>query len=122
MYKILEKPKHKLRQHKIAVRTQKGLNVIDIENITYLEGSGRYTNIYFKYGKSITVAKLLKLFENCLPQNFFRIHKSYLVNINSISEFKTNHKLKILLENGVELEIAKRRKAELFRKLSKWMV
>jgi two-component system, LytTR family, response regulator len=110
-------------QLKIAIRTQQGITLLHHQDISYLEGIGRYTKIYLREGKPIVVAKLLKLFEASLSEDdFFRIHKSFLINMNSIKELKTNHKIKIVLENGTELEVAKRRRAELYHKLSDWLI
>ena len=32
-------------------------------------------------------------FENCLPENFIRCHKSYMVNINNITNLRTNENI-----------------------------
>ena len=121
----MSKPKNQnhINTSKIIIRTHKGLKFFNHQDITHLKGYGRYTKIFLKDGNIITVTKLLKSFEECLPEDsFYRIHKSYLVNINCIVELKINHKSSIILENGENIEIAKRRKAELFQKFSDWLV
>lgn len=81
--KIISKPKY------IAVNSNKEIKVLDVEQISYLQSSNRYTIIHLKDGKTITVCKHLghyeKLFENLA---FTRIHNSFLVNIAYLSSIK----------------------------------
>ena len=37
-------------------------------------------------------------FKSCLPENFVRCHKSYIVNINNVKTFKTNEKGEIFID------------------------
>ena len=110
-------PKYE-NEDRLAVCMQDGIKILKHNEIIYFEGDGRYTKIYLKNGKSIFVARLLKSFEDALSDySFFRIHKSFLINIWSIKEFRIHKDSKIILENGVELSIARRRKSGLIKYL-----
>ncbi len=66
----------------IAVNSHKGIKVLEVCNIVYLESSGRYTSIYLKNKTTILVCKNLghydKLFQNI---DFLRVHNSFIVNV-----------------------------------------
>lgn len=108
-----------IRTSKIAIHTQSGISVIDQNEIVYCQGDGRYTKINLRNGEIILVAKLLRSFEITLDKAYFyRIHKSFLININYIKKIKTSKNPKIILENKIELSIAKRRKADFLNSFS----
>ena len=58
----------------------------------------------------ILVSKILKFVEELLPPDFFfRIHKSFLVNLNYIKSYDRTDGHKVILESGMEIEVATRR-------------
>lgn len=60
---------------------------IPFSEILYLKADGLYTKIYTKV-KSYLVRDILKGFEEKLPEDqFFRVHKSYLINVEHVTSF-----------------------------------
>lgn len=60
---------------------------VPFSEIVYLKAEGLYTRVYTK-AKSYLVRDILKGFEEKLnPEQFIRVHKSYLVNIAYIESF-----------------------------------
>lgn len=60
---------------------------IPFSEILYLKADGLYTKIFTRF-KSYLVRDILKSFEEKLPENqFFRVHKSFLVNVNQVTSF-----------------------------------
>jgi DNA-binding LytR/AlgR family response regulator len=58
-------------------------------------------------------AKLLRWFEEKLPEQFFtRVHRTHLVNKKFIVSIKENN---ILLQSGVFISISRRKKKKVFR-------
>jgi len=105
---------------KIALPTLSGYEMEKISRIVYCEADENYTKIHTVGGETILVSRTLKVVEEMLPADyFFRIHKSFLVNMNYVKSYNRNEGHKILLENGVELEIATRRNEEFVRALTK---
>lgn len=105
---------------KIALPTLSGFQMEKINHIIYCEADENYTKIYTVRGDFILVSRTLKVVEEMLPpEYFFRIHKSFLVNMNFIKNYSRTEGHKILLENGVELEIATRRNEEFVKALTK---
>ena len=105
---------------KIALPTLSGYQMEKISHIIYCEADENYTKIYTIRGDFILVSRTLKVIEEMLPPDyFFRIHKSHLINMNFVKSYNRTDGYKILLENGVELEIATRRNEEFVKALTK---
>jgi two-component system, LytTR family, response regulator len=105
---------------KIALPTLSGYQMEKISHIIYCAADENYTKIYTVCSDCILVSRTLKVVEEMLPaDHFFRIHKSYLVNMNFVKSYNRTDGHKILLENGVELEIATRRNEEFVKALTK---
>ncbi len=95
---------------KVALPTLSGFKMVKINHIIYCEADENYTKINTAQGEMIHVSKTLKFVEELLPpEYFFRIHKSYLVNLNYIKSYDRTDGHKVILESGVELEVASRR-------------
>lgn len=106
---------------KIAVATSSGLEIIDIATIIYLEATGNYTNIYMTEAKPLLSSKTLKDFEDILPDSqFFRIHNASLVNVSFIKKYNKGEGGQVVLANGTQLDVARRRKEELMEMLQKF--
>ena len=98
---------------KIAIKTSRGWEFLRMESILCCIAHGRYTKIITTDGKEYLVTKVLKEIEACLPcEDFFRTHKSYLVNLNRITHYQQNHETPITLENNFRVQLAKRRRRE----------
>ena len=99
--------------NKMAFPSAQGTIYIEIDEIINLESDGNYTTIYTSSDKKITVTRLLKEFEELLPpKQFFRTHKSFIVNLQHISEFRRSEE-SLILSNGHEIPVARRRKENL---------
>jgi two-component system, LytTR family, response regulator len=101
---------------RLLVNTHDGLFYLNPEEILYLKGDRNYTWVYLQDGKKIMSAKTLKDYETQLPDYFFRIHKSHLVNLHHFSKILPFDRLELL--NGSVLEVSRRRRTELLQKLS----
>lgn len=76
----------------VYVKTNGKLRRVVHEDIMYIKGMSEYIQIYTK-GDSIPVTTLYRMrqVEEELPKGMFvRVHKSYIVNINFISEFDSH--------------------------------
>lgn len=93
----------------LRIRTSKGTKVVDPENIIRVEASSCYCKIYFENGYPLTVAKVLRWFEEQLPnQSFCRIHRTHIVNRNFITGVTSDSKL--TLQTGEQLQVSRRNK------------
>ena len=98
---------------KISVSTADKIIFINVSDIIYCEASGAYTNIFLGKGKSILTSRTLGDFESQLTsQNFFRIHHSYLINLNRVKEFQRYEGGYVLMENDIKLEVSQRKRKD----------
>jgi two-component system, LytTR family, response regulator len=85
---------------------------IKISSITFIEPVGNYSKIVTSEGKHCLVLKTLKQWQEELPDNnFVRIHRSSIVNIEHVDhiEKKSNAHQKAFLKNFSEpLEVSRR--------------
>ena len=73
------------------IKTDKKLIKIYFDDITVIKGLGNYVEILTINDKKYTYYKSLKdLIEN-LPDEFMRVHNSYIVNLTNIDVFEDNH-------------------------------
>jgi len=121
----------KIAETDLIIKDNISYKRIPATNILYCKAEGCYTMIYDIFGKKTTVSKPLKEIENQLKRFsvFFRIHKSYLVNISYINTYANGHKRIVILNDNTELPVAYRRThlfirycANIFRKNIKFLI
>ena len=97
--------------HRIALSTLEGLLFVNVRDIIYCESSGPYTKFIFKQTDKIVTSKHLKEYEDLLSgYDFFRIHKSYLVNLQEIKKYIRGDGGHLIMSDGAELNVSKQRK------------
>lgn len=102
---------------RIIINTIKETELIELENIYYLEAESVYTTFYLKDGKKITCSqKNLKDYEELLSdKGFFRTHRSFLVNINEVDYVDKSEGNEVILKNKMSIPLARRRKEEFLK-------
>lgn len=115
-----------LRQHnvssdkKIALGMSDKIMFVNISNILYCEASGPYTNVFLRNGKSTLTSRPLGEFELQLSEyNFFRIHHTYLINLNRVTEFQRQEGGYAVMENEVKLDVSQRRRKDFLEAMHK---
>lgn len=101
------------KQLKNIIITDKGQqNIISIESIIAIEAQESYCTIHTTE-KTYIASKNLKHFETVLENltQFFRVHKSWLVNKDYIKHYSKSD-LSIQLSNGLITKLSKYKKAE----------
>jgi len=97
--------------------------ILSMSEIIYCEASGAYTNIHLADGKNIFTSRTLGDFESQLSgENFFRIHNSFLINLNRIKEFQRNEGSYVLMENNIKLAVSQRRRKDFLDAIEKFVV
>ena len=72
-------------RQRIVLADSKHMEVVNIEDIEMCRSDGNYTKVFLKDQRTLTVSRNIKQFEDALPgHRFFRVHKSYLVNLYSV--------------------------------------
>lgn len=94
----------------ILIPTCKGTRTVLEDNIIRIEASSNYCKIYFDNERPLVVAKVLHWFQDNLPAtDFFRIHRTHIVNRKYVAEIGIELSV-ITLTNGEMLQVSRRRK------------
>ena len=97
---------------KITINTDGKLLFLNSEDILYAESDGNYSTIFLADGQKILLTKKLKEVNALLPESsFFRIHNSYIINLNKIKEFlKTDGY--VVLESNHKIPVSRQKKSD----------
>ena len=103
---------------KLCIPSIKGFQVVDIENIMYIEADSNYSNFYFSNRNVICASKPLHEYATLLEDNqFVRIHKSYAINLDHVQEYVKGEGGNVIMSNGKEIEVSRRKKEFLIQKI-----
>lgn len=104
----------------ITINEGQKTNVIDLNEIMWIEADSSYTIINLTSGKKIVSNKSLSYFDLALPENIFhRTHKSFIVSLLQIKEVELSRTGQIALKNDQSIPIASRRIKDFRDKMSK---
>jgi two-component system, LytTR family, response regulator len=99
---------------KIILKTTDQIYLFDLKNIISLESDSCYTTFSTSDGERIMVAKTLKEYEEMLAGcGFYRVHRSYLINLSHIKRFEKQDGGYIVLTNDQKIPVASRKREEM---------
>ncbi len=105
--------------HRIAIPTQEGFVFIEVSDIIRCEADGSYTQVFLKNKKSIFATRKIKGFEDLLQDyNFFRIHRSHLINMNHIEKYHRGEGGYVTMIDGCSVDVSRRKKDEFLERLN----
>lgn len=91
---------------------------IHFRDILYLEAHRAYAAFHLVNGQERLASFPLNHYEKLLPKkSFFRIHKSYMVNLEHVETYARGRVGNVGLKGGAELPVAARRKTDFVRVL-----
>lgn len=97
-------------KEKIAINTDNQLIMLDPDEVIYCESEGSYSYIHTRNDGKILVSKRLKLLDELFSDfRFFRIHHSYLINLQMVKSYeKSTGKVKLI--DGISLPVSRLKK------------
>ena len=99
------------KEMKLCIPTFKGFAILKLEDIILCEAEKNYTIIHLKDKKNIIVSRPLLEYENILEgTTFLRIHRTFLINLQHVTEYHRGEGGVIIMSNGEEVEISRRKK------------
>jgi len=103
-----------LKKKPINYLTVSGMDRVDFiqpDDIVYLKSAGRYTEFYLRDKKrKIISSRPIGQYETLLSEDqFYRIHNSFLINLNALININKRAGNYCELSNGVSLPISRRR-------------
>jgi two-component system LytT family response regulator len=106
---------------RIALTTGDGMIFVPTQDILYCQAESNYTSVVLASGKKIVVSKVLKDIDEALSgPDFFRIHNSYLVNLNHISRFVRGDGGYVVMQDGTTVSISRSRRQEFMELFEKF--
>ena len=75
----------------LFLKTEYRIVKVSISDIRYIEAMSEYLKVYLESeAKPVITLLSMKKIEERLPDNFMRIHRSYIINLNLIQEVNKN--------------------------------
>lgn len=104
----------------LALSASDGISFVKMCDILRVEANGRYAKFFLLNEQTILVSKTLGDFEEILSANqFFRIHDSSIINLNHVKKYTRGDGGTVLLSDGTELDVARRRKDDFIKLIPK---
>ncbi len=96
---------------KMSISAIDGIYFVKFQDIVRFEAEDNYTHIFLESGERITASKTIKSYEELLaPYNFYRVHKSHVINLNYMRMFVKGDGGKVIMDDGKEIEVSRRRR------------
>ena len=95
--------------HRVVIKKSGKIHVISTSDINYLEAQDDYVMIYTNDGKYLK-QQTMKFFENHLdPEQFVRVHRSYIANVTSIERIEPYEKTNfiLILKDGNKVPVSR---------------
>ena len=91
---------------------------IDISDIYYFETDKNHMiNVEYRGGRFLFISSLQELEERMKGQGFIRVHRSYLVSLNSITKMSNNE---LTMSNGHIIPVSRNYSLALKKELTAW--
>ena len=91
----------------ICLKSYKDYQYLNTDEILFLKADNNTTDFYMSDGNIISAFKTLKTFEDVLPENFLRIHKSYIINKNFVSRIQYGKFICTIKKNSFDIPFTK---------------
>jgi len=96
---------------KIAIPTSDGFVLVALQDILFCHANGNYTAFHLVNNKQLLSSYTLKQYHELLiDQNFFRAHRSYLINLSHVKMYRRGDGGTVIMQDGSEIEISKQNK------------
>jgi two-component system LytT family response regulator len=105
-----------VKNERVTISNSSGTWFVSVDEIICIGGDGRSSCFYLRDGSEHSISTNLGELEGTFSAlNFFRVHKSWLVNCGHVKHISTSDGGFAVLSNGKEIEISRRKKAEFIR-------
>lgn len=98
---------------RIPVRTRNEVRIVAVEDITYCAADGPYVRLHLRNEDTYLIRERMKVLEDQLdPQQFCRIHRSTIVNLDDVEAVLPNHddRYMVRLASGKRLRVSRSRR------------
>lgn len=116
---FLQYDQHSPHIGKIALPVINGLEFINTDDIIKIKGENVYSVFFLVNEKKIVASVTLKETESLLTRHgFYRVHKSYIINLKYISRYIKGEGGTVVMTDGSEVEVSRRNKVDFIKRIS----
>ncbi len=99
----------KLLDSKIELQDGERTLLVNWSEIQYIQSENVYINVHLEHTNYLVRRKLSDIQDKMPKQQFYRPHRSYLVNLKFVKSFDGK---RIMMENGIEIPLGRGKKSE----------
>jgi len=114
---LSEQVSNKVKPIKILLKDIHTMEFVDFNDIYFVEAQGSYSRIVFSKNqvvKEMVLSNPLSDYEELLPtEQFFRIHRSYLINCAHIKKIQSDGSNQVIMKDDLAIPVSRRRNASL---------
>ena len=111
------RPENKLK--KVGIPDGDGLIFINLSDIIRCDSDGNYTFFILTNGKKIIASRTLGEYEQMFADdNFFRIHRSHLINLEHVKKYIKGEGGYVIMTDNSQVEVSRRNKTDFLERLS----
>ena len=115
---LLARHEQQQAKQRILVATSTGDLVIDADEIEWIEADDYYAAIHARQGRHLIRESLTSLEQRLDRNRFIRTHRSAIVNLDRVTEVRTEDgETCLLLRSGIRIPVSRRRRAHVSRLL-----
>jgi len=99
---------------KVCLPTTKCILFIKLNEISFFKSDDVYAIMHDIYGNTHFITKPIKWIEERLKFSiFYRVHKSFLINLYNISQYVKNDGGSLIMECGTHVPVSRRKRSEI---------
>ena len=104
---------------RIAVEMRGQLRIVPLDKISFISSSGNYVYLHVGEEKLLVREQMQQLEEHLPPDQFFRVHRSFIVRLAEVETLICNPggDYRVRLLNGIHLKVSRSRWGELASRL-----
>lgn len=97
----------------LCLKSYKDFQYLNTDDILYLKADNNTTDFHMRDGSVISAYKTLKSFEARLPENFIRVHQSYILNTKHVSRINYGKALCTIRKTKTQLPFSRTYRANI---------
>lgn len=96
---------------KLTIPTAEGFLFLEPKEIFYCMASGNYTEFHLTGKQKVISSYTLGHYEELLAdRKFFRVHRSYLINLDHVRMYRKGDGGSVIMQDGKEIEVSRANK------------
>ena len=102
----------------LIIPSRAGYEVVRKQDVVMIQAEGSYCRIHTVDGGSYFLSHTLKrMCENFRDKYFYRVHQSFLVNMNYLKRISSGDSMKLEMRNGMHASVSRSQKKEFLNQM-----